>query len=230
MTRRAACSPRACGGCCVTGWGHEAVAVLDGGLDAWKKEGHALTAELPAVTPAAYTLKTPRNVVDTAFVLAHLEQPAMTLVDARAADRFRGENETMDPVGGHIPGARNRFFKDNLDASGKLIAWDNRSCSGSVSHQFFKRTLGLPAIGPDKAAAEGEYDMQYEIIHQRIRHAIVDCAVPLGNWRSVGHSHNAFFKESFIDELAHASGQGSVQFRRALLAQHPRHGRHHQPV
>ena len=115
--------------------GHEAVAVLDGGLDAWKKEGQALTAELPAVTPATYTLKTPRNVVDTAFVLAHLEQPAMTLVDARAADRFRGENETMDPVGGHIPGARNRFFKDNLDASGKFK-------SPGVLREEFRAVLG----------------------------------------------------------------------------------------
>jgi thiosulfate/3-mercaptopyruvate sulfurtransferase len=100
--------------------GHEAVAVLDGGLDAWKKDGRPLTADLPEVTPATYTLKTPRNVVDAAFVLAHLDQPGMTLVDARAADRFRGENETLDPVGGHIPGARNRFFKDNLDAGGKF--------------------------------------------------------------------------------------------------------------
>jgi len=47
--------------------------------------------------------------------------------------------------------------------------------------------------------------------------------VPLGYWRSVGHSHNAFFKESFIDELAHAAGRDEVAFRRALLAHHPRH-------
>jgi isoquinoline 1-oxidoreductase beta subunit len=114
-------------------------------------------------------------------------------------------------------------FSASLDAAGAVLGYENRSCSGSVSHQFFRRNLGLPGIGPDKAAAEGEYDMQYEIAHQRIGHAIVDSFVPLGNWRSVGHSHNAFFKESFIDELAQASGQGSAPFRRALLARHPRH-------
>jgi isoquinoline 1-oxidoreductase beta subunit len=55
-----------------------------------------------------------------------------------------------------------------------------------------------------------------------VAHVIVDSAVPIGYWRSVGHSHNAFFKESFVDELAHAAGKDGVGFRRALLANHPR--------
>jgi isoquinoline 1-oxidoreductase beta subunit len=65
--------------------------------------------------------------------------------------------------------------------------------------------------------------MQYHFANQRIRHVIVDSAVPLGYWRSVGHSHNAFFKESFIDELAHAAGKDSVAFRRGCWSRHPRH-------
>lgn len=101
--------------------GHPAVAVLDGGLAAWQAQG------LPLVTPAAPNPRgnilekpTLTRTVAAAEVLAGLGQPTPTLVDARAPDRFRGENETLDPVGGHIPGARNRFFKDNLQADGRF--------------------------------------------------------------------------------------------------------------
>ncbi|SEO02128.1 isoquinoline 1-oxidoreductase, beta subunit [Duganella sp. CF517] len=130
------------------------------------------------------------------------------------------EDDTTHDV--YRPAALARFVA-TLDAAGNVLGYDNKSASGSVSHQFFKRNLGLPAGGPDKTTAEGEFDMQYEFVNQRIRHVIVDSAVPLGYWRSVGHSHNAFFKESFIDELAHAAGKDGVEFRRGLLKRHPRH-------
>ncbi|HYD80636.1 MAG TPA: sulfurtransferase [Paucimonas sp.] len=101
--------------------GHEAVAVLDGGLPAWQGQG------LPLTTDAAAKMRGNIDVgsalaatVDVADVLANLAQPTRTIVDARAPDRFRGENETIDPVGGHIPGAKNRFFKDNLQADGSF--------------------------------------------------------------------------------------------------------------
>ena len=130
------------------------------------------------------------------------------------------EDDTTHDV--YRPAALARFSA-TLDAAGNVLGYDNKSASGSIAHQFFKRNLGLPAGGPDKTTAEGEFDMQYHFANQRIRHVIVDSPVPLGYWRSVGHSHNAFFKESFIDELAHAAGKDSVAFRRALLRQHPRH-------
>jgi isoquinoline 1-oxidoreductase subunit beta len=113
-------------------------------------------------------------------------------------------------------------FRGSLDSAGNIVGYDNKSVSGSIGHQYFPRNLGLPGVGPDKTTAEGEFDMQYEIPNQRVAHVIVDSAVPLGYWRSVGHSHNAFFKESFIDELAHAAGKDGVAFRRAMLAKHPR--------
>jgi isoquinoline 1-oxidoreductase beta subunit len=130
------------------------------------------------------------------------------------------EDDTTHDV--YRPAALARFTA-SLDAAGNIAAWDNKSVSGSIGHQFFKRNLGLPGAGPDKTTAEGEFDMQYEIPNQRIRHIIADSAVPVGYFRSVGHSHNAFFKESFIDELAHAAGQSGASFRRGMLNRHPRH-------
>ena len=99
--------------------GHDRVAVLDGGINHWVKQGRTLTTELPQSAPAVFEgSPKPGWVATTADVLASLENNEVCVVDARAPDRFRGENETLDPVGGHIPGARNRFFKDNLDAEG----------------------------------------------------------------------------------------------------------------
>jgi isoquinoline 1-oxidoreductase beta subunit len=114
-------------------------------------------------------------------------------------------------------------FAAKLDAQGNVLAWDNKSVSGAIGHQYFPRNLGLPGIGPDKTTAEGEYDMQYAIPNRRIAHVIAESPVPIGYWRSVGHSHNAFFKEGFLDEVAHAAGKDPVQLRRELLRDHPRH-------
>ena len=100
--------------------GHESVAVLDGGWDAWLAEARPVSALVPDVIAAEYSPSITANMVDANFVLEHLELPGMTLIDARAPDRYRGENETLDPVGGRIPGALNRFFRDNLDANGRF--------------------------------------------------------------------------------------------------------------
>jgi isoquinoline 1-oxidoreductase beta subunit len=129
------------------------------------------------------------------------------------------EDDTTHDV--YRPAALARF-RASLDAAGNILAWSSKSASGAIGHQYFPRSLGLPGMGPDKTTAEGAYDMQYEIANQRVAHVIVDSPVPIGYWRSVGHSHNAFFKESFIDELAHAAGKDGIAFRRALLARHPR--------
>lgn len=98
--------------------GHHRVAVLDGGLQAWGRDAQALTDVVPQARPASYSLCLHACRVDADTVLAHLGKPDMLIIDARSPDRFRGENETLDPVGGHIPGAINRFFRDNLDANG----------------------------------------------------------------------------------------------------------------
>ena len=105
--------------------GHQDVAVLDGGFPAWVDAGlpRASGIERRAEARFGYRLRT-HAAVDTAFVEAHLHDPSILLVDARAADRFRGENETLDPVAGHIPGSVNRFFGENVDEEGRFKAPD----------------------------------------------------------------------------------------------------------
>ncbi|TAL86483.1 MAG: sulfurtransferase [Candidimonas sp.] len=106
--------------------GHEQVAVLDGGWQAWLASGAATQTEADplcagagqvlqtTVTQAAAAMPT----VDADAVLANLREPVFTLIDARAGNRYAGEVEPMDPVAGHIPGALNRPNSLNLQANG----------------------------------------------------------------------------------------------------------------
>ncbi|MDP1531150.1 MAG: sulfurtransferase [Rhodoferax sp.] len=102
--------------------GHEAVAVLDGGLQAWVAAGGAVEAGIKQAQPAgSYPLSAPKAVLaSTEMVLNQLGRPGQTILDARAAPRFRGEVEPLDPVAGHIPGALNRLFSDNIGPDGRF--------------------------------------------------------------------------------------------------------------
>ena len=97
--------------------GHEAVAVLDGGMAKWSAEKRPVTAEVPRFEPSHYShhLKT-QVAVDVDDVGTHGRE--MLLLDARAPARYRGEQEPIDPVAGRIPGARNRFNMDNVSPQG----------------------------------------------------------------------------------------------------------------
>jgi thiosulfate/3-mercaptopyruvate sulfurtransferase len=102
--------------------GHDAVAVLNGGLQAWQAAGGAVESGAPATTPAqsnSFELKPAlREWLSTAQLAPQVGHPEVTLIDARSPVRFRGEMEPIDPVAGHIPGALNRPFAENLDANG----------------------------------------------------------------------------------------------------------------
>lgn len=102
--------------------GHYSAAVLDGGLDAWKRSGQPLSSDIPALAIKGRFSLRPALVgtIDYEGVKANLETQEKLVVDARAPDRFRGENETLDPIGGHIPGAKNRLFRDNLSTDGRF--------------------------------------------------------------------------------------------------------------
>jgi len=102
--------------------GHDAVAVLDGGLPAWLGAGGDVVDGTEAGHfQSHFRLGPPlRRLATTADVAAQLGDNAQTIIDARAAPRYRGEVEPLDPVAGHIPGALNRPFNLNIDADGKF--------------------------------------------------------------------------------------------------------------
>ena len=113
-----------------------------------------------------------------------------------------------------------------LDAQGLPVSIAFTSAGDAITPRWFERSL--PALAgpinmPDKTTAEGLFDLPYGVANQRMAHVATHSGVPVGFWRSVGHSHNAFFSEAFIDELAAEAKQDPVAFRLALLKDAPRH-------
>jgi thiosulfate/3-mercaptopyruvate sulfurtransferase len=101
--------------------GHDAAAVLDGGWDAWIRAGLSVTREPPEIKPARLKPRVrTAATISAGQIAARIGKPPPLLLDARSPDRYRGENETLDPVAGHIPGALNRFFKLNLESDGRF--------------------------------------------------------------------------------------------------------------
>jgi thiosulfate/3-mercaptopyruvate sulfurtransferase len=97
------------------------VAVLDGGWQAWQRAGLPFTVAQPEIEPTTFSMRMQlQSAVDSSQILADLQERKTQVIDARAPDRYRGENETLDPVAGHIPGAINRFFKLNLGDDGRF--------------------------------------------------------------------------------------------------------------
>ena len=98
--------------------GHDAVAVLHGGLDRWQAEGRSQTSAVSTPHATTFQPKAPTQVASAEEILRHLGDDALFVVDARAAERYRGDVEPIDPVAGHIPGARNRPYTDNMTEYG----------------------------------------------------------------------------------------------------------------
>jgi len=103
--------------------GHPAVAVLDGSWRRWKREGHPVQEGLNSRPGRVFIPRIQAEMrADTEEILASLNQPGFRLVDVRSPDRYRGENETIDPVAGHIPGAVNLPYAENLDQRGRFLS------------------------------------------------------------------------------------------------------------
>ncbi len=106
-----------------------------------------------------------------------------------------------------------------VDAEGMPVAWSHKIVCPSIFARVFPATM---KNGIDNAAVEGLQNMEYEIPNIAVEYVRVDAPVPVGFWRSVGSSHNAFTVESFIDELAHTTGKDPLEFRLKMLKNHPR--------
>lgn len=103
--------------------GHDAVALLDGGLPKWTREGYTLSPEPPQIERAKFTPRPKTDAhVDSTFVVQHHRDADFRLLDARAEERFLGDVEPLDKVAGHIPGARNLPYDDNLALSGEFLS------------------------------------------------------------------------------------------------------------
>ncbi len=102
--------------------GHDAVAVLDGGLQAWQAEGGEVDQGVEtSISPSNYTLTQTRQALTAIKTVAsNIGKANQTIIDARATPRFKGEVEPLDPIAGHIPGALNRPFNQNIGADGKF--------------------------------------------------------------------------------------------------------------
>jgi thiosulfate/3-mercaptopyruvate sulfurtransferase len=101
--------------------GHERVALLDGGYPKWLRERRPVTKDVPPPRAGSFVPRARLGAtVDAHYVDRVRNDPAIALVDARAPNRYAGEQEPIDPVAGHIPGARNRFWQDNLLPDGRF--------------------------------------------------------------------------------------------------------------
>jgi isoquinoline 1-oxidoreductase beta subunit len=106
-----------------------------------------------------------------------------------------------------------------LDQRGRIVAWSHKVVVPSIFDRFFPQMV---KDGIDPAAVEGISDMEYKIPNLDVEYVKIDTPIPVGFWRSVGHSHNAFTVESFIDELAYLAKRDPLEFRMSHLRKHPR--------
>ena len=152
--------------------------------------------------------------VQAALIAQEVERPVQliwTREEDTAQDKYR-------------PAARARM-RGRIGPDKRVAAWHGRIAVPSVGPSFMSRNV--PSLGggggANAQAIEGALHMPYDLGSVRVEHVDVETPVPLGFWRSVGHSYTAFFVESFIDELAQAAGVDPLTFRLRMLTKSPRH-------
>ena len=155
--------------------GHDAVALLDGDWRLWQSEGRTTRDGVEQRAPRVFTPRLrPHLLATTDEIAARLGAPDLHLFDARAADRYRGENETIDPVAGHIPGAVNAPYAGNLDADGRFLS------AGELRDRY-------EALLGDAPAEEAIFDCGSGVsaVHDLIALAVAGLGLPrlyVGSW------------------------------------------------
>jgi isoquinoline 1-oxidoreductase subunit beta len=127
------------------------------------------------------------------------------------------EDDTQHDM--YRPASYSRFAA-GLDADGWPVAWTTRIACSSIMSRFFP---GSVKNGLDNSSVEGAADIPYAIPNILVDYQLTETGIPVGFWRSVGHSQNAFFSECFMDEVAAAGGKDPYELRRKLLAKEARH-------
>ncbi len=149
------------------------------------------------------------DVVEEALLLSISTGKPVKLVWKREEDM---QNDLYRPANvSRIQGA--------VDAAGRATAWSHKIVCPSIFARVFPKAM---KNGIDNAAVEGLENMEYEVPNIAVEWVRIDTPVPVGFWRSVGSSHNAFTVESFVDELAHEAKKDPLEFRLAMLKNHPR--------
>jgi isoquinoline 1-oxidoreductase beta subunit len=150
-----------------------------------------------------------RDFVEEALLLSVSTGKAVKLVWTREEDMqhdfYRPMNATR--------------IRAALDAEGRASAWSHTIVCPSIFARVFPQMV---KNGIDNAAVEGLENLEYEVPNIHVEYVRIDTPVPVGFWRSVGSSHNAFTVESFVDELAHAAKRDPLDFRLSMLKNHPR--------
>jgi isoquinoline 1-oxidoreductase beta subunit len=205
--------------------------VTAAGVDVWASTqvpdfAHAAAARVAAVDPARVTLHV--TLLGGGFGRRLDIDPVVQAV--RVARQTDGRpvqllwSREQDTTHDFYRPAQVARLAAALDANGNVSGWRIRSAGDAITPRWGERVYPLLGIdAPDKTTSEGLFDLPYGVANQRIEHVATRSGVPIGSWRSVGHSHNAFFAESFVDELAHAAGKDPYRYRLGLLEAAPRY-------
>jgi thiosulfate/3-mercaptopyruvate sulfurtransferase len=135
--------------------GHRAVAVLDGGFPAWQARSLPVSSDVHQAIPADFRPRWQDDMLATADDIRPAQQAGFRIVDARPADRYQGDNETIDPVAGHIPGAVSLPYTENLEPTGKLLPKDRLAARISAAVNPARLADSIFYCGSGVTAAHG---------------------------------------------------------------------------